>query len=124
MHDSLVSLEKLLVLVGPIAPLTTGLLVTVHGVVVGVQLDLVVEHLAAVLAGEHLGGSVDLVLVVPQRSLVLELRQADVALDGLDPVDVLDVLLGGEFPTEGTDLLLRVRLLQFSPGSDLPSREA
>ena len=109
MHHSLVSLEQLLVLVRPAAPLALGLLVAVHGVVVGVQLDLVVEHLAAVLAGEDLGGGVDLVLVVPQRSLVLELREADVALDGLDPVDVLDVLLDGEFPTEGTDLLLRLR---------------
>ena len=105
MHNSLVSLEEFLVLVRSVAPLAPGLLVAVHGVVVSVQLDLVIEDLAAVFTSENLRRSVHLVLVVPQRSLVLQLGQADVALDGLDPVHVLDVLLGGELPTERADLL-------------------
>ena len=111
MHDSLVSLQELLVLVGPIAPLAPGLLVAVHGVVVGVQLDLVIEHLPTVLAGQYLSRSVHLVLVIPQSSLVLQLGQADLALHGLDPVHVLDVFLGGQLTTERTDLLVLQRVI-------------
>ena len=84
MHNSLMSLEELLVLISPPAPLTLGLLVVVDLVGVGVQLHLVLKHLPALAAGHPLGGSVDAVLVFPQGRLVPQLGEADLALDWLD----------------------------------------
>ena len=70
MHNSLVSLEHLLVLVDPPAPLALGLLVVVDLVGVGVQLHFVLKHLPALAAGHPLGGSVDADHVLPQGALV------------------------------------------------------
>lgn len=105
MHNSLVSLEEFLVLVRSPAPLTLGLLVVVDLVGVGVQLHLVLEDLAALGAGDSLGGGVDAVLVFPERGPVPHLGKTDLALDWLDLVNIVDMIPGGQLPTNRTDLL-------------------
>ena len=105
MHNSLMSLKELLVLVSPPAPLTLGLLVVVDLIGVGVQLHLVLKLLLALGAGHSLGGGVDAVLVLPQGRLVPHLGMTDLALDWLDVVNIVDVLPGGQRPTNRTDLL-------------------
>ena len=105
MHNSLMSLKELLVLVSPPAPLTLGLLVVVDLVVVGVQLHLVLKLLLALRAGHSLVGSVDAVLVFPQGGLVPHLGVTDLTLDWLDLVNIVDMIPGGQRPTNRTDLL-------------------
>ena len=105
MHNSLMSLEELLVLVGPPAPLTLGLLVVVDLIGVGVQLHLVLEHLAALRAGDSLGGGVHAVLVFPQCGPVPHLGKTDLTLDWLDLVNIVDMIPGGQLPTNRTNLL-------------------
>ena len=105
MHNSLMSLEELLVLISPPAPLTLGLLVVVDLVGVGVQLHLVLEDLAALVAGDSLGGGVDAVLVLPQGGPVPHLGKTDLTLDWLDLVNIVDMIPGGQLPTNRTDLL-------------------
>ena len=92
MNNSLMSLEHLLVLVSPPAPLTLGLLVVVDLVGVSVQLHLVLKLLLALRAGHSLVGSVDAVLVFPQGRPVPHLGMTDLALDWLDLVNIVDVL--------------------------------
>ena len=104
-HNSLVGLEHLLVLVDPPAPLALGLLVVVDLVGVGVQLHLVLKLLLALGAGHSLGGGVDAVLVLPQGRLVPHLGMTDLSLDWLDVVNIVDVLPGGQRPTNRTYLL-------------------
>merc|ERR1719436_334951 len=94
-HNSLMSLEKLLVLISPPAPLTLGLLVVVDLVGVGVQLHLVLKHLPALRAGYPLGRSVDAVLVFPQSGPVPHFGKTDLALDWLDLVNIVDMISGG-----------------------------
>ena len=87
-------------------------------VLVLVQLHLVVKHLVAVGAGHDLGGGVDLGLVVPQGSFVLERHTANITGDGVAHVLVLDVLLGGHDAAVGADLplaSLAVKLLLVHP---------
>ena len=103
-ENSLVSLEHLLVLVSPPAPLTRGLLVVVDLIGVGVQLHLVLELLPALAAGHSLGGGVDAVLVLVQGDPVPHLGRADLALDRLDVVNFVDMIFVGELSTNRTDL--------------------
>ena len=104
-HNSLVSLKELLVLVSPPTPLTLGLLVVVDLVGVGVQLHLVLEDLATLGAGDSLGGGVHAVLVFPQCGPVPHLGKTDLTLDWLDLVNIVDMIPGGQLPTNRTNLL-------------------
>ena len=104
-HNSLVCLQELLVLVRPPAPLTLGLLVVVDLVGVGVQLHLVLEDLPALGAGDSLGGGVHAVLVLPQGGPVPHLGKTDLTLDWLDLVNIVDMIPGGQLPTNRTNLL-------------------
>ena len=104
-HNSLMSLEELLVLISPPAPLALGLLVVVDLVGVGVQLHLVLEDLPTLSAGDSLGGGVHAVLVLPQGGPVPHLGKTDLTLNWLDLVNIVDMIPGGQLPTNRTDFL-------------------
>ena len=110
-HNSLVSLKELLVLVSSPAPLTLGLLVVVDLVGVGVQLQLVLKLPATLAAVDSIDRGMDAEHVLPQGALVPHLGGADLALDWLDVVDIAQVIVGGQNPTNRTDPLSASRLL-------------
>ena len=71
-----------------------------------VQLDLVSKGLPAVFATQDLAfRGVYSAVVIPQGSLALQLSKADLTLDRLGAVSVLNVFLAGKLPTYWTDLL-------------------